>query len=182
LQTLPGLLGAGPGAVLDRVALLPVDGETDALFRAIHAEHEETRPGRALMLQALATQIACRVLRGMEESGSSLAAADPRYTAFRDQVHRHLRDGWTLADHAREIGISERHLSRITRAATGQSAAALIEATVIREACRLLVYTRATIAAIGYDLGFDDPSYFSRAFRRVTGLSPGAYRKGFECG
>jgi AraC family transcriptional activator of pobA len=182
LQTLPGLLGAGPGAVLDRVALLPVDGETDALFRAIHAEHEETRPGRALMLQALATQIACRVLRGMEESGSSLAAADPRYTAFRDQVHRHLRDGWTLADHAREIGISERHLSRIIRAATGQSAAALIEATVIREACRLLVYTRATIAAIGYDLGFDDPSYFSRAFRRVTGLSPGAYRKGFERG
>lgn len=182
LESLPGLLGAGaaPGVALDRVAILPVDADTEALFPAIHAEHEATHPGRALMLQALATQIACRVLRRTERRHTSIGAVDPRYIAFRDLIHRHLRDGWTLADHARAIGISERHLSRITRAASGQSAAALIEAAVMREACRLLVYTRASIASIGYDLGFEDPSYFSRAFRRVTGLSPGAYRAGFE--
>jgi AraC family transcriptional activator of pobA len=133
------------------------------------------------MLQAMATQIACLVLRGVDRSRSVPgAASDRRFQAFLALIHAHLRDGWTLADYARKIGISDRHLGRITRAATGQSAATLVEAAVIREACRLLVYTRASIASIGYDLGFEDPSYFSRAFRRVTGLSPGVYRTGLE--
>lgn len=183
LQSMPGLLGAGAGsgATLDKVAILTADPEIDALFQSVHGEHSATRSGRALMLQALATQIACRVLRGMDRSRASIGtAADPRFHAFRALVQRHLRDGWRLADYAREMGMSERHLSRISRAATGQSAAALIDGAKMREACRLLVYTRASIAAIGYELGFEDPSYFSRAFRRVTGLSPGAYRAGFE--
>jgi hypothetical protein len=37
----------------------------------------------------------------------------------------------------------------------------------MREACRLLVYTRASVASVGYSLGYEDPSYFSRAFRRA---------------
>lgn len=183
LQSLPDVLdAAAPVALaLGRVAVVPSNDAVTALFLRLHAEHEGANAGRAVMLKALAAQISCEMLRALPARDKPRAGgADPRFSHFQSLVQTHLRDGWTVADHARAIGISERHLGRLCHAATGQPAAALIEATLMREACRLLVYTRATIASVGYDLGFDDPSYFSRAFRRVTGVTPGAYRAEFE--
>ncbi|MBH0239068.1 helix-turn-helix domain-containing protein [Methylobrevis albus] len=168
---------------LGRAGLLPVDADLVRLFERIAAEHRRTEPARAMMLRALATDVACRVLRHLGRApGAAGAATDPRLRQFQALLGQHLRDRWKLADFARTIGVSERHLSRICRAATGRPAGELIEAAVMREACRMLVYTRGSVAAIGYGLGFEDPSYFSRAFRRVMGLSPGAYRAGFERG
>ena len=50
----------------------------------------------------------------------------------------------------------------------------------MREACRLLVYTRMTAQQIAYQLGFEDPSYFSRVFQRNLHISPSAYRSRFD--
>jgi AraC family transcriptional activator of pobA len=183
LQSLPELLAtAGPqGNPLGQAGLLPPDPDLLSLFAAIYAEHAAAHPARALMLRGLATQVACLVLRGMDRARAAIGPiADPRYQKFQTLILQHLRDGWRLTDYARAIGVSDRHLNRISRLATGLSAAAVVEAALMREACRLLVYTRASIASVGYDLGFEDPSYFSRAFRRGIGLSPGAYRAGFE--
>ena len=47
---------------------------------------------------------------------------------------------------------------------------------IVLEARRLLRYTDMTAAMIGYSLGFDDPSYFTRFFTRETGLAPRQYR------
>jgi AraC family transcriptional activator of pobA len=64
--------------------------------------------------------------------------------------------------------------------ATGLPAQSFIDATLFREACRRLAYTRMTAPSIVYQLGFNDPSYFSRAFRSHVGLSPLAYRARFD--
>jgi AraC family transcriptional regulator, transcriptional activator of pobA len=183
LQTLPELLmPSGPhGTGLSQVAVLPAnDGMTD-LFQRLHAEHGMSLAGRPVMLRALAAQIACQILRAIPEpvEGSS-NRTDIRVVQLQALIQAHLRDGWQVADFAREVGLSERHLARLCIAATGQSPAALIEASRMREASRLLAYTRSSVAAVGHQLGFDDPSYFSRAFRRATGLTPGAYRAGFD--
>jgi AraC family transcriptional activator of pobA len=183
LQTLPELLEPVilRETPLGRAGFLPADAAFVGLFRQIGAEHKAEHPARAIMLRALATEVACLVLRRLDQGQiAGDAAADPRFRRFQTLLNLHLRDSWKLPDYAGSIGISERHLSRICRKATGHPAAELIEAAVIREACRLLVYTRATVASVGYELGFDDPSYFSRAFRRVMGQSPGVYRAGFE--
>lgn len=185
LQSLPELLEPAflRETALGRAGFLPVDDELARLFERIGAEHRLTEPARAMMLRAMATEVACRVLRHLDRApGAAGTATDPRLLQFQSLLNQHLRDRWKLTDFARVIGISERHLSRICRAATGHPAAELIEAAVMREACRMLVYTRGSVAAIGYGLGFDDPSYFSRAFRRVMGLTPGDYRAGFERG
>jgi AraC family transcriptional activator of pobA len=180
LQSLPEVLH--PAAPLAAgVAVLPADAAHSALFARLHAEHGAALPGRPVLLRALAAEIACLVLRALPpDEGARGAVADPRFVQFQALVQAHLRDRWTVADHARAVGLSARHLSRLCRAATGQPVTALIEAALMREACRLLVYTRTGIAQVGYQLGFDDPAYFSRAFRRVMGLTPGAYRAGFE--
>jgi AraC-like DNA-binding protein len=52
----------------------------------------------------------------------------------------------------------------------------LIEELRYREACRLLKRTEKRVAAISAALGYADPSHFSRAFRRWSGMRPSQYR------
>lgn len=183
VQSLPELLEPSVfhATALGRAGVLAAEAEVVALFARISAEHAAVQPGRAVMLRAQASELACLVMRGLAgASGEGGAGPDPRFVRFQTLVQQNLRKGWTLPDYARTIGLSERHLSRLCRSATGQPASTLIAAAGMREACRMLAYTRQPVAQIGYGLGFDDPSYFSRAFRRAMGVAPAAYRAGFE--
>jgi AraC family transcriptional regulator, transcriptional activator of pobA len=138
-------------------------------------------PYRRVRLKAMAAQILCDILRLPEAAnGVAQGPGDPRVQRFVDLVAARFRDRWGVEAYGQALGISPRHLSRLCRQATGLSAQELIEAATFREACSLLVYTRMTVASVGYALGFDDPSYFTRAFQRHLGLSPSAYRTGFE--
>lgn len=183
LQTLPDLLepALSRQTALSEAAVLPVTSAMTDLFNEIYQEHAALNLARATLLRAYATQVACRVLRDLDQRPRRQTnTPDPRFARFQALMVQHLRDGWRLRDYAQTIGVSERHLSRLSHAATGHPAAELIASALMREACRMLAYTRAPVASIGYDLGFDDPSYFSRAFRRVVGQSPAAYRAGFD--
>jgi AraC family transcriptional activator of pobA len=53
---------------------------------------------------------------------------------------------------------------------------ALIHLRMIVEAERQLRYTTMPVAQVAYLLGFEDPAYFTRFFRRHSGLSPKAFR------
>ena len=68
-------------------------------------------------------------------------------------------------------------LNRLTRAETGQSALDLVHARLAREACRRLTYVAAPISKLAFELGFDDPAYFCRFFKRHTGFNPRDYRR-----
>lgn len=54
----------------------------------------------------------------------------------------------------------------------------LIDARILLEAKRLLVFTTRSVADIGSELGFDDPSNFSSFFRQSAGTTPKAFRSG----
>jgi AraC family transcriptional activator of pobA len=53
----------------------------------------------------------------------------------------------------------------------------LIHARLLEEACRRLEETELSVEQIGYSLGFRDPGYFNRFFKRQRSVAPGAYRK-----
>ena len=74
------------------------------------------------------------------------------------------------------------HLSRSCRAVAGQSALDLLHERMLLEARRLLAYTDASVAEVAGDLGFDDPSYFSRFFARRAGRSPQDWRAALQTG
>ena len=91
-------------------------------------------------------------------------------------VNRHLRDHHPAAFYAGHLGISVTHLNRIVKATTGQSTNALMSSRLIEQAKRDLVFTPTNIKQIAYDLGFNDPAYFSRFFTKETGSTPRQYR------
>jgi len=82
-----------------------------------------------------------------------------------------------VARYADRLGLTPERLNRMTRAETGQSALDLVHERLAREACRRLTYVAAPIARLAAELGFDDPAYFCRFFKRRIGKSPRDFRR-----
>ena len=96
---------------------------------------------------------------------------------FLHAVEVHLREHWTVARHAAEIGIGPDRLSATVRRITGRSPLELIHARIIHEADALLDDSSLQIAEIAEELGFSDPAYFSRFYKRLTGHPPNRQRR-----
>jgi AraC family transcriptional regulator, transcriptional activator of pobA len=96
---------------------------------------------------------------------------------FRALVERNLAAHWSVPRYASSLGLTESALNRLCRRQLGSSALDVVQQRLALEARRRLIYIAAPVARIGADLGFNDPAYFCRFFRRHTGLSPSHYRK-----
>ncbi|MGO9996049.1 MAG: helix-turn-helix domain-containing protein [Steroidobacteraceae bacterium] len=99
------------------------------------------------------------------------------FTRFIVLVEAHYREHWPISKYARLLGLTPAGLNRLTRADTGQAALDVLHARLAREASRRLTYTTAPIAKLAYELGFEDPAYFCRFFKRRTGRGPRDYRR-----
>jgi len=98
------------------------------------------------------------------------------FTRFQLLVEQHFLEHWPLERYASRLGLSPARLNRLIRAEDGCSALEFVHERLTREACRRLIYIAAPAASLASELGFDDPAYFSRFFKRRTGLSPQRYR------
>lgn len=104
---------------------------------------------------------------------------DARLTHLNQLMAKHMSEGWSASNYATALSLSTGHLSRLCRNATGLGATAYIEHGIMGEACRLLAFTQLPISQIGYRLGYDDPSYFSKRFRAARHQAPSDYRTQF---
>jgi len=98
-----------------------------------------------------------------------------------DRVRAELRDATVaqfpeMAQVAQALGMSERSLRR-RLADEGTSFTELLERHKIDQARELLLRAGSTVKTVAYELGFDTPSGFHRAFRRWTGQSPAQFRR-----
>lgn len=89
---------------------------------------------------------------------------------------RRLGESVPNADMAHAVGMSPRAFERSFVREYGLPPQQYLKRLRIQTACRLLVDTRESIAGIALCCGFADQSHLTREFRRVTGLTPGAYR------
>jgi AraC family transcriptional regulator, transcriptional activator of pobA len=81
------------------------------------------------------------------------------------------------AHYAEALAVPASALSRALVTVTGRSTKELITERVMLEALRLLRFTDLSVGEIAHRVGFGDPLYFSRAFKRHTGRAPLAYRE-----
>ena len=77
-------------------------------------------------------------------------------------------------------GVAERTLKRRFKAATGQSPLDYAQSLRIEEAKHLLETTRLPTDEIGHGVGYQDPAFFRRLFKRRTGVTPARYRLRFH--
>ena len=167
-------LPAGPLARM--IATPPPDGAA-ALFDAIARVHAAPGGLRDTALRALVVALACTLLGDAARPGDPAATL---FARFEDAMRAHAADGWRVADYAAHLGTSATQLNRVVRAQADLSVMGAVQAHLMGEAARRLAYTRQPVSMIAYDLGFSDPAYFARVFRKALGVSPRAYRKRFD--
>ena len=106
-------------------------------------------------------------------SGTDLA----RLRRFRQLIENRYTQHWPIQRFARELGLSETSLNRLCRRLTGGTGFDLLQQRLALEARRRLIYATDSVSGIAGALGFKDSAYFSRFFRRHSGISPHEFRR-----
>lgn len=172
----------GPAAVLAEPAVLAADTDHDyvqALFGRIQHEYVQAQPFREIVLDSLVRALAVWVARAAAPARSMehMSRAARHYQRFTGLLEHRHRAGWSVADYADRLGITPAHLNTVCRQAGGASALQLIHDRVLLAARRELAYTDKSIADVAAGLGFQEPSYFTRFFRRHMQMTPRQYRR-----
>ncbi len=93
-----------------------------------------------------------------------------------DFMSAHLDRNFTLVELARQAGLSVSHYSSSFRAQTQNSPLVFFSLLKMQRACQLLANTNERIKEIAFQLGFEDPYYFSRVFTKAMSMSPRQFR------
>lgn len=144
-------------------------------------EYNDEQTGKLLMLEYIAGQIIVQLNRLPDNQQLSIFSNDNTSTIYYRRFTQLVRISSTykktIEKYASELNITTGHLSRICRAVAGKSPKEIIMDVYIAEAQLQLSDIEKSINEICYSLGFEDPSYFARVFKRKVGVSPNEFRK-----
>ena len=110
-------------------------------------------------------------------SSAALTGSAQQVARIRTLVESDIMGAHDFVGMARDHGVSPTHFRRIWEEQVGCPPARHVMNLRLRRACRLLVESQASIAAVAAQAGFSDPFHFSRRFRARFGLAPQAYRE-----
>lgn len=167
-------------------AVLDVDPQgrhADALmplFDAIERESLMHAPGQMAagmsLLVALFVQIA-RISAAAPEAGEgSRSRKAAQIERFRALLDARFRERVPVDVYAEALGVTAGQLGRLCREVLGMSTLDAINARVVHEAQRELVYSSLSVKQVAAELGFVDEAYFGRFFRKHTGYRPTDFR------
>jgi AraC-like DNA-binding protein/mannose-6-phosphate isomerase-like protein (cupin superfamily) len=95
---------------------------------------------------------------------------------FRELVFTSSRKYHAVSDYASLLSVSPNHLNKVVKAATGKSPGKWIDEAILLEAKVLLAQNELSISEVANAVGFEDQSYFTRLFKKHTGITPSEYR------
>jgi len=148
-----------------------------ALFASLHAESEADpqSPVPGWLARGVIWRLA-QWARRADQGPPREAGRDALYTRWVVLMEANYRAHWPITRYADRLGLSAERLNRLVRAETGLTALAALHERLVREACRRLVHVAAPVSQLAFELGFEDPAYFCRFFKRHVGCSPRDYR------
>ncbi|MCW2390311.1 helix-turn-helix domain-containing protein [Sphingobium sp. B11D3A] len=167
------------GQHLRTPAILRPDAALTARLEAlgtalVEAEQDRFAPNGQRLHHALAEAW----LRTTLAAGAPLDAARSTLAErFRVMVEATYREHRPIEHYAQRLHCTVRTLSRQTQVSFGMTPLQIINRRLLFEARRLLRFTNAGCSEVAAELGFDDPSYFSRFYKRMTGRAPGLEKR-----
>lgn len=163
-----------PGVWTRRSPVLPANGSVlaeaePAFARLRRVLAVPNRRAHAIAATAVSSVIGVAVEATSPQPGANATSV---LEAIIDAAHIPL----SVRDRAEDLGMSLEAFRAAVREATGLSPHELVVRTRIARAQQLLAETDTEVAAVARGVGWDDPAYFSRIFRRRIGVSPTQFR------
>jgi AraC-like DNA-binding protein len=111
--------------------------------------------------------------------GDEIWKPDALFLKFLEMVRNNFTHNYSLHSIAEQLNTTVSKLNELSKLHAGKTAQNVIYGLKISEAKRLLQYEKMTVKEIAYNIGFNDPFYFSNFFRKNTGISPKMFQKQF---
>lgn len=135
-----------------------------------------TRQGPAICAK-LVELLALKIAEGGLVEDPYRTAAFSTYQSCRQYIRDHFATLRTLDEIAEACHVDEAYLCRLFKRFDSQSPYQYLTQLKMAQAARSLQRNDALIKQVAFELGYSDPFHFSRAFKKVFGLSPAAFRK-----
>ncbi len=164
---------------------ISLDPQTSAfvlpLFKRLLHEYSTRGLSRPEIIQSYFVALLCEINSACQPTtGGSITRAATLTNQFKALLFANLKTHHLVTDYASFLSITPNHLNKSVKAVTGKSPARWIDEAVVLEAKVLLHQSTLSINQIATEIGFSDPSYFSRLFRKYEGQTPSQFREMIE--
>ncbi|MBL7898407.1 MAG: helix-turn-helix domain-containing protein [Crocinitomicaceae bacterium] len=165
---------------VSETGITQIYGLLNSIFLEFNQKHERYTESIKSFLNILFITIARQSPFPSKIANEAKLYAQERLEELQDLLGKNIHTKKQVTDYAQMLSMTPYQLNAITKASLKKTVSELINEYIILEAKRLLVGTVNQVNQIADELGYDDPSYFIRFFKKQTGLTPEAFRRNFK--
>lgn len=148
-----------------------IDTICGLLFKEVSSNNPNRKIGTGL-LQALLHK-----LIDLSKGKKAISRQNEIANNFKQLLNRHFKEHKLVQFYAEELCVSENYLNRCVKARYNKSCKQVIQETIILQSQILMLENSKDISEICFQIGFENPSHFSRVFKKVTGQTPSEFKK-----
>ena len=161
---------------IDHLSLDPYGGELAWLAARLYREFRENDPYGPLAIEGLILEM----LATMNRNSNATDKEPPSWLSkVRDLLHAEYAHGISIEHLATEAGVHPYDVSRAFRKFHRQTVAEFVQDLRVKQASIDLLQPGIPLSDVALAAGFADQSHLTRIFKRVTGMTPGAFRAAF---
>ncbi len=150
------------------------------LFERLNALYQENNKENKRMITTYILALLYELKRDYGNKPLTSTTYEALSHAFKQTLFQNFKKLHRTSEYASLLRITPNHLNKALKAATNKSPKQWINETLILEAKYLLHNTELNINEVALELGINDPSYFSRLFKKMTDVSPSMYVRMIE--
>lgn len=116
------------------------------------------------------------IIQSEREDISNFNKANPVFTKFKEIIEENYSTNRIISNYANQLNVHPNCLNEISKLSSGLTASEIIHKRIISETKKLILSSENSFKEIAYKLGFEDPAYFSRYFKKHTGMTLSQYQ------
>jgi AraC family transcriptional regulator, transcriptional activator of pobA len=118
--------------------------------------------------------------RAKISQGAEIWKPNALFLKFLEAIRAGFKKNRSLREIAQSLNTTESKLNELAKLLTGRTAQSVMHGLVASEAKRLFMYEKLSVKEVAYELGFNDPFYFSNFFKKQTSQSPKIYKEKYS--
>ena len=149
----------------------------DTIWQVVHATADYHRPTVTALVAAQMHHYNQLFQQQVDQQASSRSTEQTIFDRFLQLVTQHCTEHHQIGYYAERMCLTERYLTTVIRQTSGTTAKDWIDRALITRIKIELRHTDKSAAQIAEEMHFANPSFFSKYFRRLTGMTPGDYKR-----